>query len=67
MLAKPNRIRNSNVTQSPTMGKRSFDELSVVATGIQNLQDRFGKRRCYEYDDLPQISHWRANLVRGGV
>jgi len=45
------------------MAKRSFDELSVVATGVQSLEDRFGKRRRHEYEDLPPISQWRSNLV----
>ncbi|TKA61185.1 hypothetical protein B0A55_11780 [Friedmanniomyces simplex] len=45
------------------MGKRSFDELSVVATGVQGLEGRFGKRRRHEYEDVPPISQWRCNLT----
>jgi len=46
------------------MGKRSFDELSVVATGVQGFERRFGKRRRHEHEDVPPISEWRCNLVR---
>lgn len=46
------------------MGKRSFDELSVVATGVQDFEGRFGKRRRADIgDDIPPISSWRCNLV----
>ncbi|EMC96530.1 hypothetical protein BAUCODRAFT_24288 [Baudoinia panamericana UAMH 10762] len=46
------------------MGKRNFEELSVTATGVQNLEDRFGKRRRrHDYDDLPPIRQWRCNLT----
>ncbi|KAK4550483.1 hypothetical protein LTR36_000062 [Oleoguttula mirabilis] len=45
------------------MGKRSFEELSVVATGVQRFEGRFSKRRRYEYDDVPPISRWRCNLT----
>ncbi|KAK0352282.1 hypothetical protein LTR91_021804 [Friedmanniomyces endolithicus] len=45
------------------MGKRSFDELSVVATGVQGFEDRFGKRRRHEHEDVPPMSEWRCNLT----
>ena len=50
------------------MGKRPFSELSVVATGVQSSEDRFGKRRRGgggggERDEVPLISGWRCNLV----
>ncbi|KAK0932776.1 hypothetical protein LTR29_015628 [Friedmanniomyces endolithicus] len=45
------------------MGKRSFDELSVVATGVQGFERRFGKRRRHEHEDVPPISEWRCNLT----
>ena len=47
------------------MGKRSFEQAAIVATGSQGLGDRFGKRpRASDYDDLPPIAQWRCNLVR---
>lgn len=47
------------------MGKRSFEELSVVATGVQSFEARFGKKRRYDHDEsnVPPISTWRCNLV----
>ncbi|KAI7583679.1 hypothetical protein KC316_g7134, partial [Hortaea werneckii] len=48
------------------MGKRPFSELSVVATGVQSSEGRFGKRRRGgggERDDVPLISGWRCNLA----
>ncbi|KAI7527068.1 hypothetical protein KC331_g16571 [Hortaea werneckii] len=47
------------------MGKRPFSELSVVATGVQSSEGRFGKRRRGggERDDVPLISGWRCNLT----
>lgn len=45
------------------MAKRTFDPLSVVATGVQTFLDRFGKRRRYD-DGTPPIAQWRCNLVR---
>ncbi|KAK5118643.1 hypothetical protein LTR85_008108 [Meristemomyces frigidus] len=47
------------------MGKRSFEELSVVATGVQSFEGRFGKKRRYDYDEsnVPPISQWRCNLT----
>ncbi|KAF2770765.1 hypothetical protein EJ03DRAFT_373354 [Teratosphaeria nubilosa] len=43
--------------------KRKTKELSVVATGVQNSEARFGKRRRFDNDDLPPISPWRCNLT----
>ncbi|GAB1737995.1 hypothetical protein NU219Hw_g2506t1 [Hortaea werneckii] len=51
------------------MGKRPFSELSVVATGVQSSEGRFGKRRRGgsggggDRDDVPLISGWRCNLT----
>ncbi|KAI6800664.1 hypothetical protein KC360_g4449 [Hortaea werneckii] len=46
------------------MAKRPFSEISVVATGVQGSEGRFGKRRCGgDPDDVPLISGWRCNLT----
>ncbi|KAI7411969.1 hypothetical protein KC332_g5541 [Hortaea werneckii] len=46
------------------MAKRPFSELSVVATGVQGSEGRFGKRRRGgDPDDVPLISGWRCNLT----
>ncbi|PPJ58382.1 hypothetical protein CBER1_08070 [Cercospora berteroae] len=46
------------------MGKRSFEEASVVSTGVQNREARFGKRlRGNDDGDTPPTSHWRCNLT----
>ncbi|WPH00980.1 Hypothetical protein R9X50_00381400 [Acrodontium crateriforme] len=46
------------------MAKRLYDELPVFATGVQRLEDRFGKRmRGDDYNELPRISEWRCNLT----
>jgi hypothetical protein len=46
------------------MAKRSFDDLTVIATGAQSFHERFGKERRSIYDS-PPISQWRCNLVGG--
>ncbi|KAI7235309.1 hypothetical protein KC330_g4327 [Hortaea werneckii] len=47
------------------MGKRPLSELSVVATGVQSSEGRFGKRYRGggERDDVPLISGWRCNVT----
>ncbi|KAF7193150.1 putative WD repeat-containing protein C27B12.05 [Pseudocercospora fuligena] len=46
------------------MGKRSFEEASIVATGVQTYEGRFGKRRRgNDYEDWPPIAQWRCNLT----
>ena len=45
------------------MPKRTFEQMSVVATGVQSFFDRFGKRRRYD-EGTPPIAQWRCNLVR---
>ncbi|KAI5367991.1 Putative ribonucleotide reductase, transcriptional regulator Crt10 [Septoria linicola] len=46
------------------MGKRPFEEATVVSTGVQNYEGRFGKRqRGSDYGDCPPTAHWRCNLT----
>ncbi|KAK5163640.1 uncharacterized protein LTR77_010589 [Saxophila tyrrhenica] len=44
------------------MSKHAFDETTVIATGVQTFQDRFGKKRPFD-DDTPVIAQWRCNLT----
>ncbi|KXT18562.1 hypothetical protein AC579_2297 [Pseudocercospora musae] len=46
------------------MAKRSFEAASIVATGVQTYEGRFGKRhRGNDYEDWPPIAQWRCNLT----